>query len=250
MPHKRIVVFFAALASLAAPAIRAEEFKQVQVASTQRVNFAPGGLIRVDKSFGEMTVEAWDQPQVEVTVIKSMPFDYAPKHPDQAAQHLEAVNIDMERRSDTELAIVTTLPARKHRYADILPAKTSGSVRLEYLIHVPRNSRLAIHHGAGTVTVNDVTGDIDATVGRGDIMVWLSPDSFEKGLYAIDAKVKLGRVSSELDGGTASQYLFGEHFARLNPPSPSYRLTLRMGFGGITILGNKPETEGTQEVIH
>ena len=249
LSHKLSAALLAGVLGVMAP-LRAEEFKQVQVASTERTNFAPGGLIRLDNSYGDVTVEGWDRPEVEITVIKSMPFDYAPKRPELAAQHLELVGVAVERRSDTELAIGTNLPSRKKRYAGILPAKTKGGVMLEYLIHVPRDSRLAIHHGSGSVTVSDVTGDIEARVGRGDIMLWLARGSFSQGLYSIDAKVKLGRVSSELDGATVSQYLIGEHFTRLNPPSPAHRLTLRVGFGGVTILGNKPESEATQEDIH
>jgi hypothetical protein len=262
MPNKLSVTLFAIVhgaivhgaivlgAMAIAPPLRAEEFKQVQVANTERTNFAPGGLIRLDNSYGDVTVEGWDRPEVEVTVIKSMPFDYAPKHPELAAQHLELVGVAVERRSDTELAIGTNLPPRKRRYAGILPAKTTGGVMLEYLIHVPYDSRLAIRHGAGSVSISDITGDIDASVGRGDIMLWLAPGSFSKGLYSIDAKVKFGRVSSELDGATVSQFVIGERFTRVNPPSPAHRLTLRMGFGGITILGNKPESEATKEDIH
>jgi hypothetical protein len=246
MSHKLSGVFFVGVLGVITPFLNAEEFKQVQVSSTDRVNFAPGGLIRLNNSFGDVTVEGWDRPQVEVTVIKSMPFDYQPKHSELAAQHLERVSAGIDRRSDSELAIDTTLPPRKKRYG-ILPAKTSGGVTLEYQIHVPRNSRLAIHHGVGSVSVSDVTGDIDASVGRGDIMLWLAPGSFSQGLYSIDAKVKFGHVTSELDGAHVSQYLIGQHFTRLNPPSPAHRLVLRMGYGGITILGNKAESEATKE---
>jgi hypothetical protein len=225
------------------PSFGAEEFKQVQVTNTDRVNFAPGGLIRLNHSYGDMTVEGWDRPEVEITVVKTMPFDYKLKHPELASQHVEAVRVVTERRSDTELAISTDLPVRKGHFSPPLPRKTTGSVMLEYQIHVPRDSRLQIHHGVGAVSVSDVTGDIEATVGRGDIMLWLPAGAYSAGAYSIDAKTKFGRVSSELDGAVLSQYLIGERFTRVNPPSPSHRLYLRMGVGGITILGNKPESE-------
>jgi hypothetical protein len=240
MSHKLSVVFFL---GVTLPSLQAEEFKQAQVTSTERVNFAPGGLIRLDNSYGEMTVEGWDRPEVEITVVKSTPFDYHAAHPRQASQHMEAVRIVTERRSDTELAIGANLPLRGGHFSTFLGHTTKGGVMLEYQIHVPRDSRLAIHHGVGYVTVSDVTGDIDATVGRGDIMIWLPPDAYAAGSYSIDAKTKLGHVSSELQGAVLSQYLIGQHFTRVNPPSPSHKLYLRMGFGGITILGIKPESE-------
>ena len=65
------------------------------------------------------------------------------------------------------------LPARHDRVPFVMSRTTTGGVLIEYEIHVPRDSRLAIHHGTGLVTVEDVTGDIDASAGRGDIMLWL-----------------------------------------------------------------------------
>jgi hypothetical protein len=195
-----------------------------QVTTTERVSFAPGGIIRIDHSYGELNVEGWGQPEVEVTVIKSMPYDYKPKRPDAAAERLGGVRIVTERKSDTELVISTS--------------KSTGGVRAEYEIHVPRNSGLAIHHGTGSVSVHGVTGDIEAIAGRGDIMLLLPPGS-----YSIDAKTKLGNVSSEFEGAALSQYLVGQRFTRVSPLAPSHRLYLRMGFGGITIKGILPESE-------
>src|SRR5450631_4389398 len=177
MSHKLLVVVFVSALSVMLPSLDAEEFKQVKVTNTQRVNFAPGGLIRLNHSYGDMILEGWDRPEVEITVVKSMPFDYQPKHPELAAQHLEAVGIVAERRSDTELAITTNLPARGGHFSPPLSRKTTGGVMLEYHIQVPRDSRLAIHHGTGSVSVTDVTGDIEASVGRGDIILWLLPGS-------------------------------------------------------------------------
>src|SRR5579863_3926382 len=100
MSPKLSVVFFL---GVMLPSLRAEDSKQVRVANTDRVNFAPGGLIRLDNSYGDVTVEGWDRSEVEITMIKTMPFDYDVKHPSVASQHLEAVRIAVEKRSDTEL---------------------------------------------------------------------------------------------------------------------------------------------------
>jgi hypothetical protein len=240
MSHKAWLALLPIVLAALPPSAVAEDFKQVQATNTERVSFAPGGLIRMTGSYGEVIVEGWDRPEVEITVVKSMPFDYMPE--EKAAKHLENVRIVTERKSDTELLIATALPRRGGHFSPPLPAKTKGSVSLEYQIHVPRDSRLAIHHGAGSVTVSGVSGDIEATAGRGDIVLWLPPGSYSPSSYSIDAKVKFGRVSSELDGAALSQYLIGQRFTGVNP-SPAHRLYLRMGFGGITILGIKPESE-------
>ena len=243
MAHNFSAVFLLG-AFAAIPSLHAEEFKQVQVTSTERLNFAPGGLIRLDNSYGDLSIEVWDQPAVEITVIKSMPFNYKLNQPEQATQHLERVAIKTDRRSDTELAISTTLPTHNRFLSPTLSKTTTGSVGVQYQVRVPRDSRLSIKHGTGYVSVTGVSGDIEASVGRGDIMLWLPPGS-----YSIDAKTKLGPVSSELEGATLSQYVVGQRLTAANPP-PSHRLHLRMGFGGITILKTLPESEALPEVTH
>ncbi len=41
-----------------------------EVTSTERVNFLPGGTIRLESSYGYLTVEGWDEPEVAITVTK------------------------------------------------------------------------------------------------------------------------------------------------------------------------------------
>ena len=64
-----------------------------QVTTTDRVNFAPGGLIRLTTSSSNLFVEAWDRPEVEITTIKS----------GKNARCLDEVHVITDRRSDTEL---------------------------------------------------------------------------------------------------------------------------------------------------
>jgi hypothetical protein len=207
------------------------------VTTTERVSFAPGGTIRIQGTYGYLNVEGWDRPEVEVTVIKSLQFDYKAQQPGDAAKRLDGIRTVTERKSPTELTISTMIPSRRHHVPLVMPHTTTGGVLIEYEIHVPRDSRLAIHHGVGNVDVNGVTGDIEAHAGRGDIVLWLAPGS-----YSIDAKTKFGNVSSELEGAALNQYLIGQRFTRAATP-PSHQLRLRMGFGGITIKGILPESE-------
>src|SRR5580704_8258830 len=103
-----------------------EKYRQTVVTSTDRMSFAPGGTIRVNDSSGHVMVEGWDQAEVEITVVKSMPYGF---DKDRATQQLDRVKVNTERVSPTELAI-STLPS--HR----------GKVVVDYQIHVPRNSKL------------------------------------------------------------------------------------------------------------
>ena len=208
--------------------------RPVEVVQTERVSFAPGGVIHVPHSFGSVTVEGWDQPEVEVTVVKSRERYYEPKQHEQAARGLERVRIAADRRSDRELTISTTAPHK--RFPFLWGGK--GGVKVEYLIHAPRDSRLVIQHGAGYVLVSNMTGDVEATSRGGDILLML-PDS---GTYSIDARSKLGTVSSDFAGDAHRRYLVGSRFASVTS-APSHRIYLRTFMGGTTIKSVPAEAE-------
>jgi len=209
-----------------------------QVTTTENVNFVPGGVIRFNGSYGDLNLEGWDRPEVEITVIKSLPYDYEKNRPDTATKHLEAVRILTERKSNTDLVISTNLADRDGLVSPPLPRKTKGRVNIEYDIHAPRDSKLVIHHANGIVFVNDVSGDIEATCGRGDIVLMLR----DAGAYSIDAKSRFGTVRSDFPGTVRLKlYRLGQRYAVTNPSSPG-RIYLRVGFGGITIKAILPET--------
>jgi hypothetical protein len=205
--------------------------------TTERVNFASGGTIRINGSYGDLNVDGWDRPEVEVTVIKTLPYGYKAKQPDQSASDLDRVRIVIEHNSPPEVTISTALPSRHLPWTPPFTRHTTGGVMVQYEIHVPRDSHLAIHHGIGSVSVSGIAGDIDASVGRGDILLWVPPGS-----YSLDARTKFGIVSSDLEGDAHNRHLIGESFTRVNSPS-SHRLHLRMGFGGITLKEILPESQ-------
>ena len=101
------------------------------IASAQRLEFAPGGTVKVEKADGNLYVEAWDQPAVEI------------------------VGADVKTHRDGNALTVST-PSSKHD---------------EFTIRVPRDSKLEIHHGSGYVLVTGVAGDIEADAKRGDIVL-------------------------------------------------------------------------------
>ena len=187
------------------------------VTSTDHVNFAPGGLIRLNAPASNLFVEAWDRPEVEITTIKSS----------QRAKCLDDVHVVTDRHSYTELAISTTVPSRS--FFARLFGRTC-STKVEQHIQAPRDSKLVIQHGAGFLMVSRISGEIEATSRSGDIVLML-PDP---GPYSIDAKSKFGSVTSDFAGTAHREKLIGEQFATASA-SPSRKIHLRIGFGGIAI---------------
>jgi hypothetical protein len=226
---RRIFVAWA----IALPMFGQDAIKQpVRITRTEKVDFAPGGTIHLNGSYGHLTIEGWDEPRVEIVVTKSLAHYYEPEGLQDAAQRLEHVRVAATRRSDTDLEISTIVDSRNHAYfiSPPLPEKAAHGVNIDYQIQVPRNSHLVIHHGVGYVQVGGVTGDIEATGHRGDIVLMLP----EHEAYSIDAKSKIGPVLSDVSGRARVQHFVGERFRASAPPS-SRRIYLRMGFGGITI---------------
>jgi len=210
-----------------------------QTTSTTHVEFAPGGVIRVNGSYDDLYVEGWDQPEVEISTTKFMRFEYELEHPEKARRRLDTVKVETQRRSAGELEISIQLPRRSVR----LPLL--GGVRLECHLRVPRKSRLVIRHAIGLISVTDVTGDIEAHCRQGDIMLWL----FESGTYLIDARTKLGKVSSDFTGKTHSRFLVGQKFVSAGA-APVQRISVRTVFGGVTIKPILPESHANSAAQH
>jgi len=201
----------------------AEETRRpATVSTTDRLDFAPGGVIRVNGSYGYLTIEGWDEPSVQITVTKCTDRLYEAGQTDTAERRLGLVRVMTERRSSTELAINTARRRKAH-------------VTLDYRILAPRDSQLIIHHGSGFVWVAGMTGDIEAHSHSGDMI--LIQSATER--YSIDARTRFGDVSSDFEGVDKSQFLVGDRFTHL-VEEPLRRLFLRMGRGKITIRRDGP----------
>lgn len=70
-----------------------------QISTTERVNFAAGGIIRLTGSFGDLNVEGWDRPEVEITVIKSTPHYYKTQEQQATMRRLGLIRVVTERRA-------------------------------------------------------------------------------------------------------------------------------------------------------
>jgi hypothetical protein len=247
MRSKLVVVFGLSVLGTALPLLDADGLdakgpkQSFEVTSTERVNFLPGGTIRLVNSYGYLTVEGWDEPEVEVTVTKSTDRFYDPAEKQEAERRFAQVRVVTERKSDKEVTISTILPARNPFFRSVLPLdhiiltkplvpNNRRGVTVEYKVLVPRDSRLVVHHDTGYVWVSDVTGDIDVNRHTGDMIVML-PDTVP---YSVDAQTRLGSVSSDATGKGQYRFVAGTHFAYASQ-TPPRRVSLRMGCGSITI---------------
>jgi hypothetical protein len=101
---------------------------------------------------------------------------------------------------------------------------------MDYRIRVPRDSKLVLRHSTGDVVVYDVSGDIDASVRTGDILMQLAASE----QYSFDAQCRFGGVYSDFAGSYHVSHLTSERFAQ-SAAAPAKKVHLRVGTGGIKI---------------
>lgn len=190
------------------------------VTKTETADFPAGGTLRIDKSVGELWIEGWDQPGFEITTTKSVV-------PDESA-NLDDVHVTFAREGG-EMIVRTDY---SHRFGH------SRKVNLQYRIRVPRAAAVAINHHTGEVHIDDMVGNVNATVGNGLIAMRLPSDRDP----SIDAKSQWGGVISDFGKASPkwkpfapSTMPFGH---RLEDPASNaqQKLYLRTGFGDILII--------------
>jgi hypothetical protein len=204
------------------------------VTSTEHFDLPAGVALRLNNTIGQLNVEAWDEPGVEIAIVKSSKVELDPKAREKALQELGLVKITGARHGD-ELVIQSDYP--KHRRL-ARPFTGMTNFDLEYNVKAPRNTRLVIDHDIGQVFVDGLTGDIHATNHMGDVELHLPQDA----QYDIDARVKIGAVNSDFPGHEERKHFLGQAFAHGGSPSP-HKLYLRVGAGDIIVLKiRKPPT--------
>jgi hypothetical protein len=198
----------------------------VRQTKTEQMDFPTGGLLRVNRAIGDLTIEGWDQPGIEITTTKTTELEFDPQNREKGAQELEQVHITPERKGN-ELTLTENYP--RHGRFLFLPGTTNFD--LETHIFVPRNARLEVE-GSGDLYIHNITGAIDADVSHGTIVLRMPV----QGQYDIDAKSKLGSVTSDFPGKEQrTTWLVGHDFTA--PANDrGQKLHLRAGYGDIIIL--------------
>ena len=206
-----VILLFAAAVFAAPPAALTE---------TQHLDFPQGGTLKMVNSSGELVIEAWDQPGIEIVTTKSV-------KPGSDGREFDRVKINAERK-DNDVVVTTTMPAHS-RFLRLFEGKSDYDV--EYQIRLPRTAKLEISHDMGEVHILGVTGEIHASAGMGLISVQLP----QEGSYSIDAKSKLGSVISDFEGSGKRERLFGREFAA-GPSGATQKLRLSIGYGDVMVL--------------
>jgi hypothetical protein len=193
---------------------------------TERFNVSAAGAIRLENSFGEVDIDGWDRPEIEVTVVRSTERLYDAKMRIERQRRLDSVQIT-SRQDGNDVVISTAYPPRN---GFTHPLSRRSDIEISYRIKAPRASKLIIGHNSGGVNISDIAGDVHATVINGQVTLTLAPG----GEYAIDAQCKIGDVYSDFEGNDRRRRVIGEEFSRAGA-TPSTNLYLRVRLGDIII---------------
>jgi len=237
MIHQAALLFsLAAAFTLAAQEGPRQSFES---SATEHIPIRPGGAIRLEHSYGYLTVEGWDEPEVQITTVKSTDRFYKASEKERAGQRLGQVEIAVQG-SGQGVDVSTNAIARRGFVRSALrggetvitlgmrPLDKRG-VTVDYTVLVPRASNLAVRQDSGYIWIAGLTGDLEVRSRAGDLTVLL-PDP---GPYAIDARTRLGSLTSDIAGHSAAWFLTGRRF--LSSAAPAHRVYLRIGRGSIAI---------------
>jgi hypothetical protein len=251
VPKLTLVTLAAVLLLPLATSLRADDLSRqvVRVTETKTVDAAPSGTLHLKNMRGQVNIEGWDQPRVEITVIKSTAGFYRvsdPKQSDAAKQLLDRVKIQSELNGN-ETLIAAEIPQHDRR-------KLNREVLVEYDIKAPRDSKLVIDSGDGGVYVTGMAGDIDATLKQGQLTLVL-PENAE---YSIDARATIGGVYWEGNGEEQRHHLIGHSFtggpsAATPAPGQTVPITVTSSVGGVEQAPqriNAPVVQPQQHKLH
>jgi hypothetical protein len=199
----------------------------VSATHTDRFNLPAAGAIRMDNSFGDIDIEGWDRPEVEVTVVRSTGRLYDAKERAEAQKRLDRVQVTA-KQDGNDVVISTVYPPRN---MFLYPLSRRGDIDVTYLIKAPRASKLIVDHNHGEVNVSDISGEIHATVVTGQITLSLAGS----GHYETDANCKIGAVYSDFEGDDPQRHFIGEELHSQNTAAAT-KLYLRVRAGDIVIL--------------
>jgi hypothetical protein len=192
----------------------------VAVTTTTLIPFASGVSVHLKNTFGEVHVEGWERDEVEISLRRAAQKKYIPAAHVKEQRRLEKIKIVTSKDASGTLLIETkNIPFLKNNLA------------LEYKVKVPQAIYLKVKHSIGAVHITNIIGDIEATCKIGELVLYVP----EKEHYEVDARVKIGEVSSDFGGHYSRQKLLGAKLIEETRRSEPHKLYLRVGIGEVTV---------------
>lgn len=204
--------------ALASPVTtRADEYSQV---SHYQAGLFPRGTLFVDTRIGDVKVEGWNEPGVEIEAEKVVRAGSAAK----ARRLFDQIRIEL-RENGEEVFLRTVYPPRRPwRFF-------RGATKLSANFHIrmPYEAKLTLKCVDGDVTIRGIEGHQEVRVSYGNVEVTIP--SLDR-LRLLSARSFLGYAQSDLNG--ADDAGFGRGVSFWNPEGQQ-EIRVRVRLGGVYV---------------
>lgn len=203
------------------PTAHADEFSRVSRHSARLFSF---GKLRIDTRVGDIRIEGWDEPRVEIEAEKVVRAGSEAN----AQPLFDRVGVQVEG-GDKEVRLRTLYPARRLWR----PFRGQSRLSVNLRIRMPYDANLVLKCVNGDVRVFGIIGHQRLNVSYGDVEINV-PDVYR--LRSLNAHAWLGYVQSDL------RYL-GEDSAGLHQKlsywnaGGSQEIVVRVRLGGVYVYG-------------
>jgi hypothetical protein len=142
---------------------------------TDARDFAAGGMVHVQLNVGDLRIRRGDSTKIHLTyTIKS-----------RRENHLKEAHVDFDVRGN-DASLEFHVP-------------TGSNTQFDVELEVPQNTNLDVHEKVGDLTVENVEGDKDLSLGVGDIRI----ANEHSGYRLVNASAGIGDVNGDGYGETS-----------------------------------------------
>jgi hypothetical protein len=194
--------------------------------SHQRARLFSTGTLTIDTRVGDLHIEGWDDPYVEVEEEKVVRANSKGK----ADQLYGQIQVLLEGQ-DKQVVLRTTYPSRRLWR----PFRGESQLTVNLRVKMPYDAGLSLKCVDGDVRIRGLVGRQQIRVNYGDVEIDV-PDV--DNLRLLDARALLGYVQSDLHGGMNQDSAgFGKRASFWNR-NGTQEITVRVRMGGVFIYGD------------
>jgi len=207
---------------LSRPAFAWEEYSRT---SHQRTRLFSTGTLTIDTRVGDLHIEGWDDPYVEVEAEKVVRANSE----DKAGLLYDQIGVLLEGQ-DKQVVLRTTYPSRRLWR----PFRGESQLTVNLRVKMPYDAALSLKCVDGDVRIRGLVGRQQIRVNYGDVEIDV-PDV--DNLRLLDARAFLGYVQSDLHGGLEQNSAgWGKRTSFFNSGG-NQEITVRVRMGGVFIYG-------------
>ncbi len=207
------------LCGLFAPSLAAEEYTQV---SHHSARLFSGGTLVIDSRVGDLRIEGWDEPRVEIEAEKLVRAGTEAK----SKPLYDQIQVRLEG-GDKQVRLTTLYPPRKVWR----PFRNESKLTVNFRIKMPFDSNLKLKCVDGDVRIEGIAGHVQLRVNYGDVEIDV-PHLYD--LRSLYAHAWLGYVQSDLQGLSQDSAGLGQKISFWNAQGKQ-DIDVKVRMGGVFI---------------